>query len=157
MKCTDFDLDGWEDLILSTTNEYKSPHIAFWRNRRDGRFVDRTAELMPQAWQGTRWYFRTLNIADMNGDGWPDIVSGGPSVDNPQWGSVIINRGDVGFVDIGASIPDVARDQYEAYCDYHLTPIQADGDGRTDLLITRSWYQCNSSLRSKATILRNGG
>ncbi|MDQ3283948.1 MAG: CRTAC1 family protein, partial [Acidobacteriota bacterium] len=61
----DFDLDGWEDLIVG--NDFGVN--AYYRNRHDGTFEDMATKL------GTDLPSSSMNIgtADLNKDGYPDI------------------------------------------------------------------------------------
>lgn len=89
----DFDLDGWPDLYLSQGGgpafdpQGSKPNRLF-RNRDGAEFVDATIPSM----SGDRGYAQGVTVADVNQDGFPDILVAniGPNV-------LLINHGDGTF------------------------------------------------------------
>lgn len=129
-ECADLDLDGWPDLLVSsttTTPYYGNPHVALLLNNRDGTFRDATATHLPQSWR-TGWVSR-LYITDLNRDGWPDIVGSGPQAGQ----RLFINSGGGRFTEL--RLPDAFG--YGELIWNTIYPIDVDGDGRIDLLMPR--------------------
>ena len=64
----DFDSDGFPDLYVS--NDYDDPDCLY-HNNRDGTFTDVTSERLPH----TAWFSMGADSADINNDGWPDLLA----------------------------------------------------------------------------------
>jgi hypothetical protein len=86
-RCADVDLDGWQDLVVTVTRRWSGGYaqdtrLELWLNRGDLTFQDVTAANLPQTASG-EGFIKRLQVADLNGDRWPDIIaswiSGGPS------------------------------------------------------------------------------
>ncbi|HVK75086.1 MAG TPA: FG-GAP-like repeat-containing protein [Kofleriaceae bacterium] len=123
--CVDYDLDGWNDLvILTTTHAYDRAAIQLLHNRGDGSFDDVSAEALPQDFTDANAYFE-LRVADFNADGWPDFVVSGTS-QLPGQPHVYTNTGDGGFVEtrIGGEY---------LFAGSTVTVIDTRGDGKPDL------------------------
>jgi len=65
---TDINQDGWPDIYVS--NDFVSDDLLYINNR-DGTFTDRLGEYFKH----TAWNEMGSDIADINNDGWPDIIS----------------------------------------------------------------------------------
>jgi hypothetical protein len=135
--CIDMDLDGWPDIVTNTTNDYTNGRLTIARNNGDGTFSDVTASLSQSLQQ---WYSKVF-VADMNGDGWPDIVASQPFLQagSPGGESIFVNAGGFGFSEL--FLP--ASVQYG-----RLFPIDLDGDGRMDLLSIDRGKGINQVLRN---------
>lgn len=117
-RCSDVNLDGWQDLLLSVTydSSYSPARVELWINEGDLAFRQATEEWIPN--ERTDGWVWTISLRDFNGDVWPDFQlkysgAGGAS-------PVYVNKGGTGFtvVDPGGT---------------YVVPVDADGDGRTDL------------------------
>ncbi len=65
----DLNLDGWLDFVVANGNDMAQQRIAVYHNRGDGTFPT-----LP-TWQSADQVFNGhLAVADVNGDGWPDIA-----------------------------------------------------------------------------------
>ncbi|MBP7748160.1 MAG: VCBS repeat-containing protein [Phycisphaerae bacterium] len=65
----DLDLDGWLDFVVSNGNDMAQQHVAVYYNRGDGTFPP------TPDWQSSDFVFNGhLDVADVNGDGWPDVA-----------------------------------------------------------------------------------
>ncbi|MCH7533126.1 MAG: VCBS repeat-containing protein [Gemmatimonadetes bacterium] len=106
--CRDMNLDGLPDLVL-----FRPPLFLLWYNRGDLVFEDVTTEVFG----GNPGSGLSLQVADLNGDGWPDIHpnSGSPPI-------FYINNGGAAFLQIDAPGPSAEL-------------IDANGDGKLDVVI----------------------
>ena len=65
----DLDRDGWLDFVVSNGNDMAQEHVAVYYNRGDGMYPP-----VPD-WESTdNMYNGHLDVADVNGDGWPDVA-----------------------------------------------------------------------------------
>jgi hypothetical protein len=128
----DFDRDGDLDLFLThwgtPSGEGSSQHL--WRN--DGNFHFTDVSILSgvtAAWSGSLDLTFTPNFADVNEDGWPDLLVAS------DFGTsrVLLNRGDGTFRD--ATDPTVVTDENgmgTAVGDW-------DGDGHLDWFVSSVW------------------
>ncbi len=65
---TDIDKDGWPDLVLA--GEWMP--ITIFKNKKGKLVNDTRATGLAQ----TKGWWTTLHVADINGDGWPDLLAG---------------------------------------------------------------------------------
>jgi hypothetical protein len=131
-KCADVDLDGWPDLVVSSTDAasasqfYTRPHLALWRNDGKGAFVDATPADLPQSF--SRGWIRRVDVGDVNADGWPDILA---SDDLEEYPRLFVNQ-QGRFIERVLSTP--------SGIDLRGAPmylIDVDGNGRMDLYAAR--------------------
>lgn len=65
----DLDRDGWLDLVVANGNDMQLQRVAVYYNRGDGTFP------ATPNWQSADLaYNGHLDVADVNGDGWPDVA-----------------------------------------------------------------------------------
>ncbi len=117
IRCADLDLDGFPDLVVSRTDAFTRGSVSLLRNQQDRTFASVPAEGLDWAngWASSLW------ALDFNEDGWPDLSVSGVSSDHAS--RVLANAGAFTFTPVTPP-----RD------DQPLTPIEATGDGRPDLV-----------------------
>lgn len=121
----DFDNDGWLDLV--TTSMDTAASMAFFRNRGNGTFEDKTAAAKLTEQLGGLNCVQT----DFNNDGWLDIfVMRGAWTGVPQRPSLLRNERDGTFKDVTreAGLLAPIDSQVAAWADY-------DNDGWLDVFI----------------------
>lgn len=116
VRCRDLDLDGWNDIVVSATENYERGQITLFQNNKNGGFENITGSWLSNGWENG-WIFRAF-VADFNADGWLDIFPSG----NPDYQRIYYNNGGTGFT---SSLPPA--DHLELYV------IDANADGRSDL------------------------
>ncbi len=134
----DFDGDGLPDIVV-TTMEAAKP-MAFYRNKGDGTFEDRTAAA------GLAGQLGGLNCVqtDYNNDGRLDLfVFRGAWMPFPMRPSLLRNNGDGTFTDVTreAGLDEPVNSNGGAWADF-------DGDGRLDLFVCCE-RQANRLYRNK--------
>ena len=68
----DLNRDGWLDLVVSNGNDMARQHVVVYYNRGDGTFPPNPN------WQSADVHYNGhLDVADVNGDGWPDVAVAG--------------------------------------------------------------------------------
>ena len=121
----DFDGDGLLDLVVTASDPTQA--MAFYRNKGDGTFEDRTKEAGLDKQTGGLYCVQT----DFDNDGRPDIfVARGGWLTTPMRPSLLRNNGDGTFTDATAAAGLLAPVNVGAaqWADY-------DNDGRLDLFI----------------------
>ncbi|MCP4902270.1 MAG: VCBS repeat-containing protein [bacterium] len=77
----DLNLDGWVDLVVANGNDMAIEPVTVYYNQGDGSFPS-----VPDWSSSDTAYNGHLDVADVNGDGWPDVavavLGSGDSVDN---------------------------------------------------------------------------
>ena len=119
----DFDNDGLLDIVVSSFD--RAMPMAFYKNKGDGTFEERTAGLSGQL--GGLYCVQ----ADYDNDGWLDIfVPRGAWGTGPTKSSLLHNNHDGTFTDVGkqAGVSMPMSSQVAAWADY-------DNDGRLDLFV----------------------
>jgi hypothetical protein len=105
----------------------RRPHLRYLRNNHDGTFSNVTSSHLPQSWSsGT---LKRVFVVDVNRDRWPDLVASGWA---PGLARIFVNRGAGRFAE--HPFPE-SVDQYIGTS--AIYPLDADGDGKLDLLIPR--------------------
>jgi len=129
----DLNKDGWLDLVVSNGNDMAQQRVAVYYNRGDGTFPQ-----YPNWQSADNAYNGHLDVADVNGDGWPDVAvaylgefgttgpiarvylnNGGTLSSSPNWSANV--QGNAFGVDFG----------------------DMNGDGRPDLAIATGWPYSN--------------
>lgn len=152
ISSADLNADGAPDLLISTTGGsiilpdgrtlegYSIPGVQLLLNRGDGTFYDATTQLNLSFRAGDTWV-EWIRIADLNGDGRPDIVlQGAPSSSGAAFSrTILLNRGGAVFVDASEAVALGAVT--------YLQPGDVDRDGIPDLVGIGS----NSIVVARAT------
>lgn len=118
-ECGDLDNDGYLDVV---TLSYSSLgyQINVWHNAHDGTLTDVTGSTMPapQTQRGQESVF----IADLDGDGWKDLLTAGPFCGTSQ---LFMNQGGT-FTEVVDSLPSSG-------CQKDF-PVDLDRDGRFEIV-----------------------
>jgi hypothetical protein len=122
----DFDRDGDLDLVLGHWLAAGDTEV-FWRNNGDGTFTDITAEVGVAGPAGPSWVF-TPNFADINNDGWPDLLMAA------DFGTsrVLLNEGGARFRNMTSPVISDENGMGAAVGDY-------DNDGDLDWFVSSIW------------------
>lgn len=142
----DFDNDGWLDLVVSDGNDIAQGHVRVYLNDGNGHLPTIAS------WQSSDIaYNGHLDVADVNGDGWPDVA--------------------VSFLGTGTSIGPIARLYMNNNGTLSSTPDwtapingnafgvdfgDMNNDGRPDLAIATGWSY-NSYHYRTYVYLNSGG
>jgi tetratricopeptide (TPR) repeat protein len=121
----DFNKDGWMDIVLTHSG---APGVSLWKNV-DGKRFERVA--LPMDGVQRAWGVTTI---DFDNDGWIDLAF----VIETSKGSqvrVLRNTGAAGFVDVSQKL---GLDKLQLKNARALVAADVDGDGASDLVITRS-------------------
>lgn len=125
----DLDHDGWVDLVVSNGNDMQQQRVAVYYNRGDGTFPS-----TPDWQSNDTAYNGHLDVADVNGDGWPDVavaVLGNGSILGPAAKLYLNNAGTL------SSTPDwISNEIAPAFgCAFG----DVNNDGRPDLAVATGW------------------
>ncbi len=121
----DYDRDGDLDIFLShwdTNYDDGYPPQHLWLNNGDGTFVE---DVLDGAGEGTDDYTFTGNFADIDNDGWPDLLL----ASDFGTSEVFLNQGDGTFVDVTTGVITDENGMCAAVGDY-------DNDGDLDWFVS---------------------
>ncbi len=99
---SDFNRDGYPDFFLSGETRGGTPFSSYYLGGVSGRFSEGNRTGIRQLMHGS------VDAADYNGDGWPDVVITGESLERP-YTIVLENLSGKGFRDIKAGLPGVVN------------------------------------------------
>lgn len=140
-KFIDVNRDGRLDLFASTGGSWDS-RAQDWLALNDGRgyFAAAPDNTIPTRYGGRLWQGESTVVADINGDGWPDLVN---TVSAPNWAEgaiqILLNNQDGTFRDATDAILQPAWPRYGSVNSIvYLSQVSAgdfNGDGFVDLLV----------------------
>jgi hypothetical protein len=137
IKAVDLNNDGKLDLIMSVLNGgshdtfYETPYLQILINQGGGQFRDETAARLPQAADGSGGWYKFVDVADLNGDGAPDlVVQAVPSAHKPSTlkSAVFLNDGSGDFFKARAFAADQNGSEVHA--------VDVNGDGIAEIVFS---------------------
>lgn len=156
----DFDKDGWLDLVVTNyidwspgnnmwcgdrkpgyrsycnPNNYRGQKTRLYRNNHDGTFTD----VSEKSGVGTpESKGMGVVLADLNGDGWPDIA-----IANDTWPNFLfLNNHDATFTDSSLISGLAASEDGRYEAGMGIDAADVDGDGLPDIYITHLDFELN--------------
>ncbi|MCP4245850.1 MAG: VCBS repeat-containing protein [bacterium] len=143
----DLDRDGWLDLVVSNGNDIALERLAVYYNQGDG-----TYPATPDWQSADTAYNGHLDVADVNGDGWPDVAVahlGEYSTFGPI-ARVYLNR--TGTL---ASLPNWTADVIGNA--FGVAFGDMNNDGRPDLAVATGWAYTPQHAYANYVYLNVGG
>lgn len=98
----DFNRDGYPDFFITGETRSGNPFSTYYLGSASGRFSEGNRAGIRQLMHGS------VDAADYNGDGWPDVVITGESLERP-YTIVLENQSGKGFRDIKGGLPGVVN------------------------------------------------
>lgn len=138
VKVFDANADGWPDIMITGYTNAYVPETKFYLNQGNGQFAGHSSGL-------DNVYFSSIDTADINDDGHPDVLLSGMSDSFEPTLTAYINNGTAHFTPIGASFIGTYYGS-SRFVDY-------DNDGDLDILTLGS----NADGDNKALFYRNNG
>ncbi len=130
-RVVDFDKDGNLDFAIAVIEGEFTGHVEVWRGDGSGAFSYQAT--ISAGVSGTLGRVTALDVGDINGDGWDDLVVG--AVDYTQQSTVHAFLQVPAMVSFGTYIPFQSFSVYGSINDLALVDMVEDGDGDLDLLI----------------------
>ena len=156
----DFDKDGWLDLVVTNyidwspknnlwcgehkpgfrsycnPNNYRGQKTTLYHNNHDGTFTDVSDK---SGIGGPESKGMSMVLADLNGDGWPDIA-----IANDTWPNFLFeNNHDGTFTDVSLISGLAASEDGRYEAGMGIDAADVDGDGNLDIYITHLDFELN--------------
>jgi hypothetical protein len=143
----DLDRDGWLDLVVANGNDMAIQRLVVYYNQGDGTFPS-----MP-GWQSSDTaYNGHLDVADVNGDGWPDVAVAYLGEFNTVGPIVRLYLNNAGTL---SATPDWTADiDGNAF---GAAFGDANSDGRPDLAVATGWAYSNPNAYRNYVYMNSGG
>ena len=126
----DFNADGWPDLVMEVVaNGYVDNTMQLLLNNGDDTFRDATSQL-PQSYPQGVFNILSMKTADLNGDGWLDLIASGNSKRHLYY-----NTGNAVFQNCDDLIPATGSGVFNQLSWATVYPGDLDGDGDTDIFL----------------------
>lgn len=133
--CGDLDLDGDNDLVVEETDDYTHHQLTVWKNNGNLTMSRASDAALPA--DDTMHFFFIL--ADVNDDGWLDVVPTSAAGNQPKSYSIFVNGG-------GLTFTRVALGNLPAYFMAAPVPVHANADAKLDLFVLFSGNQTHQVL-----------
>lgn len=139
----DINGDGLLDLIVANGNDMRRERVAVYHNRGNGVFP-----LTPDWESSDVEYNGHLDVADVNGDGWPDVAV---AVLLPGIASAKVYLNNAGTL---SSLPDWFSNEADAT--FGCAFGDMNGDGRPDLALASGWMYGRNPFPVRVYLNVNG-
>ncbi len=141
----DLNRDGWLDLVVSNGNDMRRERVVVYYNRGDGTFPT------TPDWQSDDLeYHGHLAVADVNGDGWPDVAVARPVNEGGPAAELYVNHG--GTL---SSLPAWTSNVNEPA--FGVAFGDMNNDGRADLAVGTTWAYSSPNRYHNYVYLNVGG
>jgi len=144
----DLDRDGWLDLVVANGNDMAQQRLVVYYNQGDG-----TLPPTPDWQSADTAYHGHLDVADVNGDGWPDVAVAvlGSFSSYGQAAKLYLNNG--GTL---SSLPDWQSNNELANA-FGCAFGDVNNDGRPDLAAATGWAYDPQQHFSQYVWINTGG
>jgi hypothetical protein len=143
----DLDRDGWLDLVVANGNDIYEQPLTVYYNLGDG-----TLPTTPDWQSADTAYHGHLDVADVNGDGWPDVAVAvlGEFTTIDHAAKLYLNNG--GTL---SSTPDWQSDELANAFGCAFGDV--NNDGRPDLAVATGWVYSPQHFFSQYVWINSGG